>query len=837
MPVTHNKMILPLREKKPRHTRVSGTMRALILNAFILLAATSLEAANYYVSPSGLNTNPGTDALPFQTLGKAESVAVAGDTVFIKNGTYQNAGYGNGKTVNNGAALRLTESGNATAGHITFKNYAGHNPKIRCDGAAGISFNGGVSYIIVEGLEIEGAAAGITYAEAYAKRQEIAGNGPATGDSENYYSGRGIVGFGPHNHIIIRNCYVHDTTGSGIRFNDSDHMLIEDCTVARTCWWTRSAESGIVFAETIAASGDNTTATKMIFRRNVVHSNWNRIPFYSSSTVPNSDPPEGFPDYGQATQDYVLDGQGLYVTRSDAAYAGTFLIENNVCVNNGKNGINVDGSPAAKAVIRHNTLYYNGAFDFIQTEHDGPNKIGGIAARGMLSTLMANNIVVCRPAQPEITQITCRADVAGDLRSTYFDLKGAGGLRRFWYRVAGTGTAPANPGAGVHVIAIGTDATAAAVATATAAVIDPLSDFLAPAPSSAVVTVTDSANATRTDAADTGSTGHSFVVTQQGLGSAAYSALTVWDNSPRTVNYNVIRSANYGGTASAGANDITGDPKFINPSTDVAVADFRLQNTSPAIDSALATGSSASTTDFIGTARPMCLGPDRGAYELINLPPAWTTNPFTRPNATAGTAYNVFINFNASDPEADTLTYALVSGPSWLSMTSTSQGRVQGTPAKSNRGLNTFVVSVSDGCHTPVQATMNITVRTDYDIWAASYSGANLTDPNADLNGNGLSNNADRLFGLHPVNPSSSSPIVAQLNSSTGTFSYQRRSAALTTATYTIWTSTNLVNWTQDTGAIQTPGTAVADVETVSVTLSSGLFPATKLFVRVSATD
>ena len=813
-------------------------MRPLVPLVIIgLLATATLNAADYYVSPSGLNTNPGTDALPFQTLGKAEALAVAGDTVFIKNGTYQNANYGNGKTVNNGVVLRLTESGNTTAGHITFKNYPGHSPKIQFDGAGGITFNSGVSYIIIEGLEFEGPAAGITYAEAYAKRQEAAGNGPATGDSDNYYSGRGIFGFGPHNHVIIRDCYVHDSTGSGIRFNDSDHMLIEGCTVARTCWWTRSAESGIVFAETIAASGDNTTATKMIFRRNVVHSNWNRIPFYSAGGVPNSDPPDGYPDYGTATQDYILDGQGLYVTRSDPAYAGTFLIENNVCVNNGKNGINVDGSPPAKAVVRHNTLYYNGAFDFIQNEHPGPNKIGGIAARGMLSTLMANNIVVCRPAQPEITQITCRADVAGDLRSTYFDLRGAAGAHRFWYRVGGTGTAPSNPGGGVHVIAIGTNATATAVATATASVINTQANFLAPAPASNTVIATDSANATRADVTDNGGTGHTFVVTQQGLGSSAYSALTVWDNSPRTVNYNLIRSGNYGGTASAGANDITGDPKFINPSTDVAVANFQLQKTSPAFETALATGSSASTTDFLGTSRPMCLGPDRGAYELINLAPAWNNNPFTRPNATAGTAYNIFINFNASDPEADTLTYALVSGPSWLTMTNTNLGRVQGTPANSHRGLNAFVVSISDGCHTPVQATMNVTVLTDYDTWAASYSGANLTDPNADLNSNGLSNNADRLFGLHPVHASSSGPIVALLDPTTRTFSYQRRSPTLTGSTFTIWTSTNLVNWAEDTTATQTPGTAVGDVETVSVTLSSGLFPATELFVRVNARE
>jgi len=69
----------------------------------------------------------------------------------------------------------------------------------------------------------------------------------------------------------------------------------------------------------------------------------------------------------------------------------------------------------------------------------------------------------------------------------------------------------------------------------------------------------------------------------------------------------------------------------------------------------------------------------------------------------------------------------------------------------------------------------------------------------------------------------------------TGAFSYTRRTPALTRLNYTVWTSTDLVNWTQDAGAIQTSGIAVNQVETVAVVLSHGLLTNAKLFVRLRA--
>ena len=54
----------------------------------LVLAPLPLQAAEYYVAPSGADTDPGTLAKPFASLAKATSLAQAGDTVFLRGGTY-----------------------------------------------------------------------------------------------------------------------------------------------------------------------------------------------------------------------------------------------------------------------------------------------------------------------------------------------------------------------------------------------------------------------------------------------------------------------------------------------------------------------------------------------------------------------------------------------------------------------------------------------------------------------------------------------------------------------------------------------------------------------------
>ena len=371
----------------------------------------AVSQTNYYVSASGSDSNNGlSDSTPFLTANKAISLVSPGDTILVMNGTYRNSGYGTvdvatNSNMNNPHVITIDKSGTPGA-YITLKNYPGHSPKIEFDGKGGIVISNDMNYIIVEGFEVEGPAASITYNQAIADRNykiQVAEDGDAnTNYNHSYFSGKGIWGnFGAHKHIIIRNNVVYNTGGSGIRFNDSDHITVEYNTVYNTTWWSSSAESAIVFAETIAESGDNGTDVKMIMRGNVVYNNWNRIPFYKTQEPDNSGNTN--PDYGTASYSDILDGQGLYVTRSDVNYNGTFLFENNVCVNNGKNGINFDNSLAAGAIYQNNTLYYNGVHEIIQdlseaegnTAHRG-QKVGGIKANKVKDAKAVNNIVVTR---------------------------------------------------------------------------------------------------------------------------------------------------------------------------------------------------------------------------------------------------------------------------------------------------------------------------------------------------------------------------------------------------------------------------------------------------------
>lgn len=110
-----------------------------------------VTGVDFYVSTTGKDTNPGTLAEPFRTIGHAASKAIAGDIVYVRAGTYHEA-------------VEISGSGSATAGSIVFQSYPGERAIV--DGSTGVSccgddilglftIDGSHSYIILAGFEIQ----------------------------------------------------------------------------------------------------------------------------------------------------------------------------------------------------------------------------------------------------------------------------------------------------------------------------------------------------------------------------------------------------------------------------------------------------------------------------------------------------------------------------------------------------------------------------------------------------------------------------------------------------------------------------------------------------------
>ncbi len=126
----------------------------------------------------------------------------------------------------------------------------------------------------------------------------------------------------------------------------------------------------------------------------------------------------------------------------------------------------------------------------------------------------------------------------------------------------------------------------------------------------------------------------------------------------------------------------------------------------------------------------------------------------------------------------------------------------------------------------------------DYGDWRSQWATANLLNPLADLDGDGMSNDHERIWGLDPTVATSRNPIHFNSGLQAGSFNYTRRNRTLTGLNYTVWTSPNLNDWTEDTGAQQTPGAPDANGnQTVETVVSAGLLTNPSLFIRMRASE
>lgn len=371
-------LIYPFNRRQILSETGSNTIfRTIVIVCILFAQSYTSHATNWYVSGNGqnslINENGQSPENPLKTISFAfNQAAEPGDTVFVMNGTYRNAGYGSGNHQNN-PVVYLNNSG--TEGFpIVLTNMPGHEPLVEFDGAGGFVANQ-IKHIEISGFTVVGPGENITKDEAMEQRLEL--------PRPNYYNGRGIAIWGPANHITITDNTVSFAPASGIRVNKGDYIYISNNHIYNNCWYTSAAESALVIAE--ATSINQADTIKIRLENNKVWGNQNKIPFFTPH------PPNiGVPDYGTAEQDYIIDGSGVYITRNKDYESGWFYLANNISFNNGINGLVVHRTDRAIAV--NNTCYMNGATPL----ESGRQNSSGLTINNSSDVKIFNNISYAR---------------------------------------------------------------------------------------------------------------------------------------------------------------------------------------------------------------------------------------------------------------------------------------------------------------------------------------------------------------------------------------------------------------------------------------------------------
>jgi Protein of unknown function (DUF1565) len=376
-----------------------GVLNACTTNAESTVSSDSVDfetlepqatGRSYYVSGTGNDTNDGSSTTKaFRTLQRAANETQPGDTVLIMNGTYTNS-------VRESPILYIATSG-VKGNWIRYRAYPGHTPKLKSFANNQAILIDAASYIVIEGLTLEGNNDNVTEAEALTQIQDTNGDGKLEAVLNPEYSGNGIeianYNFGdkiPH-HIFIRGNIVSKFGASGISGGKADFILVEHNTVFETAWYSPYDESGINFYQSRNLDSSY-TGYRIVIRGNTAYRNQNVLPCVCNDFTS------------------VTDGNGVIIddsrhTQNNSpypAYTGKILISNNLLHDNGGRGVNIYFSD--NVTLLNNTSVGNSG-------QEGSR--GEISVVNSGNVIAYNNLMVPRSDRP--------ANVVEDSSNVLFD--------------------------------------------------------------------------------------------------------------------------------------------------------------------------------------------------------------------------------------------------------------------------------------------------------------------------------------------------------------------------------------------------------------------------------
>ena len=294
----------------------------------------TIEDNALYVATTGSDSNTGTIDKPFATVQKALDTVKAGQTIYVRGGTYN--------------ALNTFKTSGSEGKYITLRNYPNETPFLTCttgtDGA--ILHLNGCNYIKIYGLEIGGHSDGKAY---------------------------GILLDDCENHIVISNNHIHNllTTKPGEHENGEANGILlfgegktDETSINNICIENNNIHNNTTgWSETLSTSG-NCKYVNVI--NNTVHDNTNiGIDFYGNAkycTVPAYDQPRYCVAAGNTVYNSICsyaECAGLYLDGArDTIFENNIIYGSMYGIEIGSEELQAD-YPVKNVIVRNNLVYKN----------------------------------------------------------------------------------------------------------------------------------------------------------------------------------------------------------------------------------------------------------------------------------------------------------------------------------------------------------------------------------------------------------------------------------------------------------------------------------------------
>ena len=322
------------------------------------------NATTYYVATNGNDSNPGTNTQPVRTIKKGVSLLSAGDTLFVKSGTYFETILSSQMTIPNGTSWSNPITVSANPGHtVTIKPPANRAFFWILDGQSkfliikdfivdgansalhGFKLEGGTKYVRISNCEIKNSkSSGVLVTNNNSSSSSFINTYHELKNLNVHHNGSSA--FGGHgfyietSHNLVESSNFYNNFNNGGKFFHGNLAGVANNNVARNNKFFNNSTSGNWSCGLLLGSGNNSIAYN-----NIAYGNINGFCTYSKTTNVNL--------YNNIS--YENDIYGIYVGLSSNTGS---RISNNTAYNNGTYGIFV-GDGATNATVRNNISHAN----------------------------------------------------------------------------------------------------------------------------------------------------------------------------------------------------------------------------------------------------------------------------------------------------------------------------------------------------------------------------------------------------------------------------------------------------------------------------------------------